>query len=87
MPVVLATFAVPASSSNVHAIIPLDLDGYLFKGWPDGRASTVRKRLASDFTGWKPGYAKFGREFERVVEALKMERDPAPRSKLRARSK
>ncbi len=55
-----------------HAILlPLDLDGYLFKGWKGPLAVKVRKRLAADFTGWEHDDAKFEEQFERVVAALR----------------
>jgi hypothetical protein len=37
--------------NKVWSLIPIDLDGYLFKGWNSGKSSQVRSRLAADFQG------------------------------------
>ena len=68
---------------SVLAIIPLDLDGYLLESWQDGRAATIRKRLAADFQHWALDNAKYEEQFEQVVKALQAGgREPAPEPKL-----
>jgi TIR domain-containing protein/pentapeptide repeat protein len=54
---------------GVLALIPLNLDGYLFK-WENGRVQQVKKRLAPDFTGWEKNNSIFEKQVERVVKAL-----------------
>jgi uncharacterized protein YjbI with pentapeptide repeats len=63
------------------AVIPLNLDGALFE-WDNGRASQIRKRVAADFTGWRRSTAKFDAAMEKVVQALRTEREPAPKPLL-----
>lgn len=69
---------------KVRALIPLDLDGYLFSDWTSGKSTTVRSRLAADFKGWEKGDAVFERELERVVQSLSTGegRESPPSSKL-----
>jgi hypothetical protein len=69
---------------KVLALIPLDLDGYLFGGWESGRASVVRQRLAVDFQGWDESHAKCEEQIEKVILALRSgeqarERPPEPK--------
>ena len=69
---------------KVLALIPLDLDGFLFSGWEHEYKSYLTQRLAADFTGWESDNAKFESAFERVVRAMTVggAKPPAPEPKL-----
>ncbi|MET0646109.1 MAG: hypothetical protein ABW208_05760, partial [Pyrinomonadaceae bacterium] len=55
------------------ALIPLDLDGYLFKPeFISGKAAQLRARLAADFTGWKRSNKKFDEQLEKLMLALRV---------------
>ncbi len=70
----------------VLAIIPLNLDGYLFDPqWQDWKKQHLTDRLAADFTGWETDSAKFEEQIERVLKALRADagaRQPPPKSRL-----
>ena len=66
---------------KVLSLIPLNLDGELFK-WENGLAGEVKRRLAADFTDWESDNDKFEQAFEEVVSALQTDRPDLPDSKL-----
>jgi hypothetical protein len=70
--------------SKTLAIIPLNLDNFLFNGWQDGRAAALRKRLAADFVDWESDNRKFEKSLEKVIQALRTDEtrpraDPVPK--------
>ncbi|MCI0712312.1 MAG: toll/interleukin-1 receptor domain-containing protein [Chloroflexi bacterium] len=53
-------------------LLPLDVDGYIFKGADnDYMVTEIKSRLAADFTNWKDHDA-FEASFEKLVKALKI---------------
>ena len=67
---------------EVLALIPLNLDDYLFSGkWQSGLATEVKARMAADFGGWERDNQKFDAQFGRLLKALRTEsggREPPP---------
>jgi hypothetical protein len=73
------------SKSKILVLIPLNLDGYVFDQWTNGKASQVRERLAADFRGWKRSHSKFEEQVEKLIRALRADengRERPPVSKL-----
>ncbi|HYP42259.1 MAG TPA: toll/interleukin-1 receptor domain-containing protein [Chloroflexia bacterium] len=69
---------------RVLALIPLNLDGHLFR-WENGKAQQVKNRLAADFRGWEKDNSIFEEQVERVVKALQTGdtgREPPPMPRL-----
>ena len=70
---------------KVLALIPLDLDGYVFSGWDSGKKETVLQRVVTDFKGWDKDNPKFERELDKVIKALRADegsREKPPKPKL-----
>ena len=70
--------------TKVLALIPLNLDDYLFTGWTSGKATQVRERLAANFLDWEEP-TNFEQQIEHVIRALRADihaREPPPQSRL-----
>ena len=68
---------------EIWKIIPLNLDGSLFK-WTGEHGAVIRQRLAADFTNWKSDADKFDNQLGEVVKALRTDggKLPEPTPKL-----
>lgn len=71
---------------DVLAIIPLNLDGYMFrKEWNDWKKRVLTTRAAPDFSGWDRDNSKFEAQLEKVIQALRADtgaRVPPPKPLL-----
>jgi len=71
--------------AKVQALVPLNLDGYLFSDkWQSGYQSQVRRRLAADFTEASDA-GKFDEQVERLIKALRADegaREKPPKQRL-----
>jgi uncharacterized protein YjbI with pentapeptide repeats len=65
-----------------HALIPLDLDGYVHGGWNSGKKAVVLQRYVADFKGWRDD---FDAKLEPLIKALRADdlgREPPPPQRL-----
>lgn len=70
---------------QVKALIPLDLDGYLFSDdYHSGKKQKLKSRLAADFQGWEHDNGVFVQGVESVINALRTDggKEAPPESKL-----
>jgi DNA-binding LytR/AlgR family response regulator len=56
---------------KVLALIPLNLDGFLFSDdYQGGKKIEIKSRIAANFVGWEKDDSVFDRELEKVMQAL-----------------
>jgi len=71
---------------KVLALIPLNLDGFLFSAdYQSGKKSEIKSRVAANFVGWEKDQSLFDRELQKVARALRTGgsgREKPPDSKL-----
>ena len=69
--------AATVQRERLRAIIPLNLDGFLFSDdWKSGYREQLLSRLAADFTGWQTNEERFETEMARVLQALQVRNRP-----------
>lgn len=73
-------------NKKVYALIPLDLDGYIFSGdWVSGKEEQIKSRIAGDFNGWETDEDRFNVEFDKLVKSMRADefvREIPPQPKL-----
>jgi hypothetical protein len=71
---------------KVLVLIPLNLDGFLFDAdYNSGKKAEITSRLAANFNGWDKNNAKFEKQLELVIKALRADagvRELAPKPRL-----
>lgn len=71
-----------ARGEKVLALIPIDLDGFLFSSWESGKSHQVKSRLAANFVGWEADEAIFQGSLVKLMAALQVSRhrmNPKPK--------
>ena len=85
-PSVVAVTSDKGRGEKVLALIPLNLDDFMFSDeWEGGKKATLQSRLAPDFRDWKGDHDKFEQQLQQVLKALRTGdagREPAPEPKL-----
>ena len=56
---------------RLQALIPLDLDGYLYDGWDGENKRKVVSRVVVDFRDWDKDDAKFDAQLAQVIGILR----------------
>ena len=59
---------------TIIALIPLNLDNYLFDTWQHPHRSLITSRFAADFRNWDQAQRKFNSTLEQLIKALRVDR-------------
>jgi len=59
---------------KVLALIPLNLDGFLFAAdYQSGKKAEIKSRVAGNFVGWERNRKLLTREIQKVLRALRLD--------------
>jgi hypothetical protein len=71
---------------KINALIPLNMDDFMFnENCKTTYKQQLKERLAANFVGWQKDNEIFEREIEKVIKALRTDRDifdVSPKKKL-----
>lgn len=54
-----------------NVLLPLDIDGFLWRSWTSPYAPMLKQRFVADFVGWREDICKLASSLDRVIRVLR----------------